>query len=296
MHKGAIVMNRFKLVTDTSADLPRDYLEQNGITVLSLAYIIDGKTYGWENPMDDHEFYSKMRKGSMPTTSQVNMGDATELFEELIKEYDEILCVSFSSGLSGTYNSVAVAAQNVCEAHPQKKIRVVDTKAASLGQGLMVDYALKMRNEGKSLDETADFLEQNYNHFVHVFTVDDLNHLYRGGRVSRATAFVGTLANIKPILHVDDQGHLINIGKVRGRKKSLIELVNLMEKKIGDHVKDNQRIFISHGDSAEDAQFVAEEVKKRFGIDSFLINYVGPTIGAHSGPGTIALFFYGDER
>lgn len=289
-------MNRFKLVTDTSADLPRDYLEQNDITVLSLAYIIDGETYGWENPMDDHEFYSKMRKGSMPTTSQVNMGDATELFEELIKEYDEILCVSFSSGLSGTYNSVAVAAQNVCEAHPQKKIRVVDTKAASLGQGLMVDYALKMRNEGKSLDETADFLEQNYNHFVHVFTVDDLNHLYRGGRVSRATAFVGTLANIKPILHVDDQGHLINIGKVRGRKKSLIELVNLMEKKIGDHVKDNQRIFISHGDSAEDAQFVAEEVKKRFGIDSFLINYVGPTIGAHSGPGTIALFFYGDER
>lgn len=296
MHKGAIAMNRFKLVTDTSADLPRDYLEQNDITVLSLAYIIDGETYGWENPMDDHEFYSKMRKGSMPTTSQVNMGDATELFEELIKEYDEILCVSFSSGLSGTYNSVAVAAQNVCEAHPQKKIRVVDTKAASLGQGLMVDYALKMRNEGKSLDETADFLEQNYNHFVHVFTVDDLNHLYRGGRVSRATAFVGTLANIKPILHVDDQGHLINIGKVRGRKKSLIELVNLMEKKIGDHVKDNQRIFISHGDSAEDAQFVAEEVKKRFGIDSFLINYVGPTIGAHSGPGTIALFFYGDER
>lgn len=289
-------MNKFKLVTDTSADLPRDYLEQNDITVMSLAYIIDGKTYGWENPMDEHEFYTKMRNGSMPTTSQVNIGDAEKLLEELIKEYDEILCVAFSSGLSGTYNSVAVAAHNVCEAHPRKKIRVVDTKAASLGQGLMVDYALRMCKEGKSLDETADFLEQNYTHFVHVFTVDDLNHLYRGGRVSRATAFVGTLANIKPILHVDDEGHLINIGKVRGRKKSLIELVNLMEKKIGDHVKDNQKIFISHGDSLEDAQFVAEEVKRRFGIDSFLINYVGPTIGAHSGPGTIALFFYGDER
>ena len=170
------------------------------------------------------------------------------------------------------------------------------TKAASLGQGLMVDYALKMRAEGKSVDETADFLEANYNHFVHVFTVDDLNHLYRGGRVSKATAFVGTLANIKPILHVDDEGHLINIGKVRGRKKSLIELVNLMEKKLGDHLKENDRVFISHGDSIEDAEFVAQEVKKRFGIESFLINYVGPTIGAHSGPGTIALFFYGDER
>lgn len=289
-------MSQFKLVTDTSADLPRKYLEQNDIKVMSLAYIIDGNTYGWDNPMDEHEFYEKMRKGSMPTTSQVNVGDAMEIFERLIRENDEILCVSFSSGLSGTYNSVALAAQNVCESHPDKKIRVVDSKAASLGQGLMVDYALKMQKEGKGLDETADFLEQNFGHFVHVFTVDDLNHLYRGGRVSRATAFVGTLANIKPILHVDDEGHLINIGKVRGRKKSLIELVNLMEQKIGDHVKENHTIFISHGDSPADAQFVADEVKKRFGIDSFLINYVGPTIGAHSGPGTIALFFYGDER
>lgn len=289
-------MSQFKLVTDTSADLPRKYLEQNDIKVMSLAYIIDGNTYGWDNPMDEHEFYEKMRKGSMPTTSQVNVGDAMEIFERLIRENDEILCVSFSSGLSGTYNSVALAAQNVCESHPDKKIRVVDSKAASLGQGLMVNYALKMQKEGKGLDETADFLEQNFGHFVHVFTVDDLNHLYRGGRVSRATAFVGTLANIKPILHVDDEGHLINIGKVRGRKKSLIELVNLMEQKIGDHVKENHTIFISHGDSPADAQFVADEVKKRFGIDSFLINYVGPTIGAHSGPGTIALFFYGDER
>lgn len=289
-------MSQFKLVTDTSADLPRKYLEQNDIKVMSLAYIIDGNTYGWDNPMDEHEFYEKMRKGSMPTTSQVNVGDAMEIFERLIRENDEILCVSFSSGLSGTYNSVALAAQNVCESYPDKKIRVVDSKAASLGQGLMVNYALKMQKEGKGLDETADFLEQNFGHFVHVFTVDDLNHLYRGGRVSRATAFVGTLANIKPILHVDDEGHLINIGKVRGRKKSLIELVNLMEQKIGDHVKENHTIFISHGDSPADAQFVADEVKKRFGIDSFLINYVGPTIGAHSGPGTIALFFYGDER
>ena len=289
-------MEKFKMVTDTSADLPREYLEKNDIAVLSLAYIIDGGTYTWDNPMDEHEFYDKMRNGSMPTTSQVNVADAAALFEELIKAYDEILCVSFSSGLSGTYNSTAIAAREVCEEHPGKKIRVVDTKAASLGQGLMVDYALKMRAEGKSVDETADFLEANYNHFVHVFTVDDLNHLYRGGRVSKATAFVGTLANIKPILHVDDEGHLINIGKVRGRKKSLIELVNLMEKKLGDHLKENDRVFISHGDSIEDAEFVAQEVKKRFGIESFLINYVGPTIGAHSGPGTIALFFYGDER
>lgn len=289
-------MSEFKLVTDTSADLPASYLKENNIEVLSLAYTIDGDTYTWENPMDEHEFYTRMRKGSMPTTSQVNIGDAEKVFEKLIETEDEILCISFSSGLSGTYNSTAVAAQNVCEAHPDKKIRVVDSKAASLGQGLMVDFALRMQKEGKSMDETADYLEQNLKHFVHVFTVDDLNHLYRGGRVSRATAFVGTLANIKPILHVDDEGHLINIGKVRGRKKSLIELVNLMERKIGDHIGENKTVFISHGDSPEDAEFVADEVKKRFGIDSFLMNYVGPTIGAHSGPGTLALFFFGNER
>lgn len=289
-------MSRFKLVTDTSADLPASYLEENDIEVMSLAYMIDGETYTWENPMDEHEFYTRMRNGSMPTTSQINIGDAVKVFEELVEKYDEILCVAFSSGLSGTYNSVAVAAQNVCEAHPEKRIRVVDSRAASLGQGLMVDFARRMQQEGKSMDETADYLERNLKHFVHVFTVDDLNHLYRGGRVSRATAFVGTLANIKPILHVDDEGHLINIGKVRGRKKSLIELVNLMEQKIGNHIEDNKTIFISHGDSLEDAGLVAEEVRKRFGIDSFLINYVGPTIGAHSGPGTIALFFFGNER
>lgn len=289
-------MSGFKLVTDTSADLPANYLKENNIEVMSLAYTIDGNTYTWENPMDEHEFYTRMRKGSMPTTSQVNIGDAEKIFEKLIEKEDEVLCISFSSGLSGTYNSTAVAAQNICEEHPDKKIRVVDSKAASLGQGLMVDFALRMQKEGKSMDETADYLEQNLNHFVHVFTVDDLNHLYRGGRVSRATAFVGTLANIKPILHVDDEGHLINIGKVRGRKKSLIELVNIMEQKIGDHTGENKTVFISHGDSPEDAEFVADEVKKRFGIDSFLINYVGPTIGAHSGPGTLALFFFGNER
>ncbi len=286
----------FKLVTDTASDLRREYLEKHDIGVLSLAYIIDGDTYNWNHPMDDHAFYDKMREGSMPTTSQVNIEDAENMFESLIQENDEILCVAFSSGLSGTYNSIAVGAKNVCEAHPDKKIRVVDSRAASMGEGLMVEWARKMRDEGKTMDEVADFMEENFNHFAHVFTVDDLNHLHRGGRVSKATAIVGTLANIKPVLHVDDEGHLINVGKVRGRKKSLLELVNMMEQKIGDHVADNQTIFISHGDCLEDAQFVADEIKKRFGIEDFMINYVGPTIGAHTGPGVVALFFYGNER
>ena len=286
----------FKLVTDTASDLPRAYLEKYDIDVLSLAYIIDGDTYNWNAPMNEHEFYDAMRNGSMPTTSQVNIEDAETLFEKLIEKNDEILCLAFSSGLSGTYNSIAVAAQNVTEAHPDKKIRVVDTKAASMGQGLMVEWARKMKEEGKSLDEVADFMEANFDKFGHVVVVDDLNHLHRGGRVSKATAIVGSLANIKPIIHVDDEGHLITIGKIRGRRKALAHLVDLMEQKMGDHVADNQTIFISHGDCLEDAQFVADEIKKRFGIEDFMINYVGPTIGAHTGPGVVALFFYGNER
>ena len=286
----------FKLVTDTASDLPRAYLEKYDIDVLSLAYIIDGDTYNWNAPMDEHEFYDTMRNGSMPTTSQVNIEDAETLFEKLIENHDEILCVAFSSGLSGTYNSIAVAAQNVSEAHPDKKIRVVDTKAASMGQGLMVEWARKMKEEGKSMDEVADFMEANFDKFGHVVVVDDLNHLHRGGRVSKATAIVGSLANIKPIIHVDDEGHLITIGKIRGRRKALAYLVDLMEEKMGDHVADNQTVFISHGDCLEDAQFVADEIKKRFGIEDFMINFVGPTIGAHTGPGVIALFFYGDKR
>ena len=286
----------FKLVTDTASDLPRAYLEKYDIDVLSLAYIIGGDTYNWNAPMDEHEFYDNMRNGSMPTTSQVNIEDAETLFEKLIENNDEILCLAFSSGLSGTYNSIAVAAQNVTEAHPDKKIRVVDTKAASMGEGLMVEWARKMRDEGKTADEVADFMEANFNKFAHVVVVDDLNHLHRGGRVSKATAIVGSLANIKPIIHVDDEGHLITIGKIRGRRKALAHLVDLMEEKMGDHVADNQTVFISHGDCLEDAQFVADEIKKRFGIDDFMINFVGPTIGAHTGPGVIALFFYGDKR
>lgn len=289
-------MGSFKIITDTGSDLPKDYLEKHDLEVLSLAYTIEGKTYDWNHPMDEKEFYARMRAGSMPTTALVNIEEARMLLEEQCVEQKEILCVSFSSGLSGTYNSTAVAAKEVMEEHPDVKIRVVDSRAASLGEGLMVHAAVKMRDEGRGLDETADYLDENFRSFVHVFTVDDLNHLYRGGRVSRATAFVGTLANIKPILHVDDEGHLINIGKIRGRKKSLMELVNLMEQKMGNHLRENDCVFISHGDSLEDAQLVADEVQKRFGIESFLINYVGPTIGAHSGPGTIALFFIGDGR
>ena len=176
------------------------------------------------------------------------------------------------------------------------KIIVVDTLAASLGEGLLVHKAVELRKAGKSLEETAKWVEENKLHLVHAFTVDDLFHLHRGGRVSKATAIVGSMINIKPILHVDNEGHLIALSKSRGRKKSLHALVDYMEEKIGSYANQNDVIFISHGDCIEDANLVKEEVEKRFGIKKFLINEVGPTIGAHSGPGTVALFFLGESR
>ena len=289
-------MSDFIIVTDTASDLPRDYIEKNHIEILSLGYIVDFQMYNWYHPMDDHEFYNTMRNGAMPTTSQVNGNDATQLFEKLKSRNKDILCIAFSSELSGTYNNLALAAMDFRDLNPEVNIRVIDSKSASLGEGLMVDYAVRQRELGRSMDEVADDLEQNFRHFAHVFTVDDLFHLHRGGRVSKATAIVGTLAQVKPILHVDDEGRLINIGKVRGRKRSLQELVNLMEKQMGSYRDENKTIFISHGDCKEDAQYVADLVKERFGIDSFLINYVGPTIGAHTGPGVVALFFRGERR
>ena len=204
--------------------------------------------------------------------------------------------IAFSSGLSGTYNSCRLAAMNLAEKYPDNKIIVIDSLCASMGEGLFVHKAVMMKEEGKSIDEIAAWLEENKLHVVHNFTVDDLFHLYRGGRVSKTAAVVGSMINLKPILHVDNEGHLIPLSKVRGRKKSLIALVDSMEKQIGAWRDKNDIVFISHGDSLEDAQFVAELIKKRLGIENFLINHIGPTIGAHSGPGTIALFYMGDYR
>ena len=213
-------MGQFKIVTDINADLPASYLEEHEIEVMYLSYTIDQNTYSRGKELDYKEFYRLMREGKMPTTSQVNPDEAKRVFLEAMKESSEILCLSFSSGLSGTYNSARIAAEEMLEEYPDLKIRVVDSKCASLGEGLFVHKAVTMRAEGKSMVETADWLEENISHFVHIFTVDDLNHLYRGGRVSKTAAVIGTMVNIKPILHVDDEGHLVPIGKVRGRKKS----------------------------------------------------------------------------
>jgi len=289
----------FKITTDSTTDMPKEYLEQHNVACMPISYILDGVTYGRDKELDWKEFYRLIREEQkMPTTSQINPVEAKEYFEEYIKTDKEILHLAFSSGLSGTYNNVRMAAEEVMEEHPDVKIIVIDTLCASMGEGLCVHKAVRMRDAGRSMEETAEWIRNHVLNLVHVFTVDDLFHLYRGGRVSKTSAVVGTLAGIKPKLHVDNEGHLIVIGKPRGRKKSLNALVDYMGEKMGRWEQENRDdyVFISHSDALEDAEYVRDKIKERFGMERFMINHIGPTIGAHTGCGTVALFFMGEFR
>lgn len=289
-------MKQFIITTDGNADLPEDYTKENGIRVIPLYYSIDDKIYGGEDNLTPEEFYAKMRQGKMPTTMAVNPEVAKKTFQEIIHEGFDILHIAFSSALSSSYNGAAMAARELCEAESGVQIKVVDSLSASLGQGLLVHKLNELKKEGKTLEETYEWAENHKLNICHQFTVDDLFHLHRGGRVSKATAIVGTLINVKPVLHVDDEGRLIPLNNVRGRKKALNALVDNMAKTIGGFAGENDVIFISHGDCIADAQYVADKVKEKFGIEKFIINMVSPTIGAHSGPGTVALFYMGEKR
>ena len=286
----------YLITTDNMADLPEEYLKEKQLLTMSLTYLLDGQTYNAENSLPYQEFYKKMREGCMPTTSQINPQEAKEKLAEFLKINKNIIHIAFSGGLSGTFNSVRLAAQELMEEQPDCRITVIDSLAASMGEGLLVYKALEQQEAGLSYEEMVEWIENNKLHVCHYFTVDDLFHLYRGGRVSKAAAVLGTMINLKPVLHVDDEGHLIPLSKVRGRKKSLNALVDGMEKQMGSFREKNDIIFLSHGDCYEDALYVQEQIKKRFGIEKFLISPVGPTIGAHSGPGTVALFFMGEAR
>lgn len=286
------------ITTDSTCDLPKSYIKENNIRVLPLTYVLEGVTYNIDKTLPINEFYGKMKSGAMPTTSQVNPEEAKEAFLSILEDGVGILHIAFSSGLSGSYNSARIAAEELREENPEYVICVIDSLCASLGEGMLVHKAVKLKEQGKTIQEAVKWLEANKLHVCHNFTPDDLNHLYRGGRVSKTAAILGTMANVKPVLHVDDEGHLIPLSKVRGRKKSLVTLVDNMEKQIGSYIEENKRdgVFIGHGDVEEDARFVADLVKERFGIESFLINYVGPVIGSHTGPGIMALFFMGEKR
>ncbi len=291
-------MAEYIISTDTSCDFPLEYVKQHQLPLVTLFYSIDGVTGENGCPSSDvlKNFYDKMRAGSMTKTQQASIEDTEKVFREILQEGKDILHIAFSSGLSGTANAARLAAENMMEEFPGRKIIVIDSLCASLGQGLLVDYALKLQQQGKNMEETAKWLEDHIQNICHLFTVEDLKYLQRGGRISKTTALVGTMIGIKPVLHVDPEGKLVSISKVRGRKQSIQALVNKMEENIGKYRGEKQPIFISHGDCIEDANYLAELVKERFGYDEFLINDVGPTIGAHSGPGTLALFFMGETR
>lgn len=291
-------MAEYIISTDTSCDFPLEYVKQHQLPLVTLFYSIDGVTGENGCPSSDvlKNFYDKMRAGSMTKTQQASIEYTEKVFREILKEGKDILHIAFSSGLSGTANAARLAAENMMEEFPERKIIVIDSLCASLGQGLLVDYALKLQQQGKTMEETAKWLEDHIQNICHLFTVEDLKYLQRGGRISKTTALVGTMIGIKPVLHVDPEGKLVSISKVRGRKQSIQALVNKMEENIGKYRDEKQPIFISHGDCIEDANYLAELVKERFGYDEFLINDVGPTIGAHSGPGTLALFFMGETR
>lgn len=287
---------KFAIVVDSAADLPEEYYGEHDLVCVQLGFLLDGESFGGESGknLDVKEFYKKLRNGSMPTTFQVTPEQARDHIEPLLKDGKDVLVLAFSSGLSGTANSFVIAARDLKESYPDRKIEVVDTLCASMGEGLLVDYAVKYADTGASLKETRDYAENLKQHICHFFTVDNLFHLKRGGRVSAATAVVGTMLNIKPVLHVDHEGHLIAIGKAMGRKKSISALVDHMKEL--HTLKEDDPIFISHGDCIEDVEYLITLLKQNFGTREIKVSYVGNVIGTHSGAGTLALFFIGKHR
>lgn len=289
-----VKMNDYVILTDSSCDLPDDIVKKYQLEILQLDFIVEGEGSFHNDQADIEKVYSKLRNGANIKTSAANISQASEAIEALFNQKKDILYLGFSSGLSSTYQTVYMTGQELMEEYPERKMISVDTLAASMGQGLLVYKACQAKDSGKSLEENAQYIEEIKLKLCHWFTVDDLFFLKRGGRISGVTATVGTMLSIKPILHVDDEGHLINVSKVRGRKAAITELANRMEK-LAVHPED-QDIFISHGDCIEDAEKLASIIKERFGNDRITISYVGPVIGAHSGPGTLALFFLGEHR
>lgn len=288
-------MNKYVIFTDSSSDFSQEMLKKRGIYYASLTFRFDDseKIYS-NNEMQIKDFYNKMREGGIAKTSAVNSEVFAIEFEKLLKEGNDILYIGFSSGLSTTFNSARLAANQLSAKYPERKIIVVDTLAASAGIALLIDLVLEKKNQGASIEEAAKYAEDMKLKICHWFTVDDLVYLKRGGRVSATAAIVGNVLGIKPVLHVDNEGHLVNVAKVRGRKLSIATLAN----KYGELCDDegNKQVYISHADCLAEAEELGRIIKEKFGAETKLITNVGSVIGAHAGPGTIALFFVGKER
>ena len=283
----------YQIITDSCCDFTRQQYEQMQVTCVPLTVTYRGESHdNFSDPADVKAFYDELRSGVIASTSAVNPDGWAALMEDALKAGQDVLALAFSSGLSTTYQSAVIAAKELQEVYPDRKILVVDTLCAALGQGLLVWYACKKRDEGMDIDTLCNWVEENKLNICHWVTVDDLSHLKRGGRISATTALVGTMLNIKPIIYVDNDGHLINTAKVRGRKAAM----DLLASKLAETGTDKEIAFIAHGDCPEDAAALEKLIKEKHGVKEVITGYVGPVIGAHTGPGVLVLFFMGSHR
>ena len=283
----------YQIITDSCCDFTRQQYQQLDVTCVPLSVVYKGeRNSNFSDPAAVKAFYDELRAGVTATTSAVNPDGWAAAMEEALKKGEDVLVIAFSSGLSTTYQSAVIAAKDLREVYPERKIYVVDSLCAALGQGLLVHYACKKRDEGMDIDALRDWVEENRLHICHWVTVDDLSHLKRGGRISATTAMVGTMLNIKPIIHVDNDGHLINCAKVRGRKAAMELLAN----KLAETCTDFDTAFIAHGDCPEDAAALEALIREKHGVKNVITGYVGPVIGAHTGPDVLVVFFLGEHR
>ena len=290
-------MNKYRIVTDATADLPQELVESMGISVIPMECRLNEQTFIYEPTgkyLKPEAFYAQMREGASTATSQINVFAYVTHFEPILQAGEDILYIAFSSALTGSQQSAVIAVQELEAKYPGRKISMIDSLCASLGEGLMVYAAAKKQEEGLNLEALSQWVTDNRLNLCHWFTVDDLAYLARGGRLSATSAFLGTALRIKPVLHVDNAGRLVPLEKVQGRKRSLKGLVEQMEKQYTP--ESNDIVFIGHADSAEDAEYVRQLVEERMGVKNFLVYFIGPIVGAHSGPGTIALFHFGKSR
>ena len=286
----------FDIVTDSTCDMPKEYYLNHGVECVPLGFMMDGVNYQGEDgeAIDEKAFYDKLRAGSMPTTYQVTAESAKPHIEKSLKEGRDVLVLAFSSALSGTANSFVMAAKELLEGYPDRKIRVVDSLSASMGEGLLLDYVIKKADSGVTLDEVAEYAEGLKLKICQIFTVDNLFHLKRGGRCSSASAIIGSILKIKPLLHVDDAGKLTVTGKAMGRKKALATLVDTLVST--KDMTESDPIFISHGDCVDEVEYVIGLLKARMPSVEIFTHYIGAVIGAHAGAGTIAIFYKGKQR
>lgn len=287
-------MSNYVVTVNSTVDLPKAWLEERGVTVVPLKYTIEDETYVDMDGLSSKEFFTKLREGKMAVTSQVNPDGAREILEPILKEGKDILHLAFTSALSGTYNSMRLAIEELKEDYPDRKMLLVDTKCACMGEGLLLYYVLQKKEAGATIEEAYAYAEELKDHIGHYVTVDDLNHLHRGGRLSKTSAVLGSMVKIKPILVINDEGKLVVTAKERGRKKSMNTIVDLAVEHTGEFKQ--EIVMITHGDCLEEAEYLAGLVKEKMGVDNIFINNIGTVIGGHTGPGVLAVFALADHK